>query len=448
MKNLLIIFALLVIFSSCRRDNPNLVTPVDERLHTQLSLASNGIGADYYILPNETDFARIPSDPNNPITKAKIELGKFLFHETGLGEDAFFSAFKNTYSCASCHVAKAGFYSGNRQGIAEGGMNTGYAGETRIIDPSYPIIDSVDALLVKSPSILNSAYHKVVLWNGAFGSTGVNTGTQSVWNISDTIAWNFLGFEGLETQAIAGLAVHRMASDSATFANLGYLPYFDAAFPNVPTSERYTRVNAALAIAAYERSVLATKSPFQRWLNGESTAMSNDEKEGAILFFGKGKCYECHNGPSLAADEFYGLGMGDLYGNGVFVEDLVDLSAASVGRGGFTQNPHEIHRFKVPQLYNLRDNAFYGHGGTFTTIRDVIAYKNRAESENQQVAPHHLSEKFIPLKLSNEEIDLIALFLKNALYDPDLMRYFPTSLPSGNCFPNADAQSQIDLGCN
>ena len=58
--------------------------------------------------------------------------------------------------------------------------------------------------------MLNVAYQKVMLWNGQFGATSVNTGTESQWTADTPIETNFLGFEGLETQAIAGLGVHRM----------------------------------------------------------------------------------------------------------------------------------------------------------------------------------------------------------------------------------------------
>ena len=68
--------------------------------------------------------------------------------------------------------------------------------------------------------------------------------------------------------------------------------------------------------------------------------------------------------------------------------------------------------------------------------------------ENSDVSSNKLSSLFHPLNLTDEEVDLIALFVENSLYDPNLKRYQPVSLPSGNCFPNADSQSSIDMGCN
>ena len=105
-----------------------------------------------------------------------------------------------------------------------------------------------------------------------------------------------------------------------------------------------------------------------------------------------------------------------------------------------------IRDSKVPQLYNLKDSPFYGHGGSFSSIREVIKYKNRARSQNDNFSTSDLATDFVPLRLSNKEIDQLNTFLTKGLYDPALDRYVPTSLPSGNCFPNNDLVSKIDLG--
>jgi cytochrome c peroxidase len=142
---------------------------------------------------------------------------------------------------------------------------------------------------------------------------------------------------------------------------------------------------------------------------------------------------------------FYALGMNDMEGNGT-LNSSSDL-AANKGRGSFTQNAADNYKFKTPQLYNLKDSPFYGHGGTFTSLRDVITYKNTAMAENNHVPVSQLAEGFHPLNLSDEEIEDLVNFIENGLYDPDLFRYVPDVLPSGNCFPNADILSQIDQGC-
>jgi len=446
MKNLKS-FTLLMVFaylsSSCATDQDDYVqTPLQSSLEKQIIELFGS--KESLILPASNDYNIIPNDAKNSITKAKVELGKLLFHETFLGKNPKMDESMNSYSCASCHHAAAGFQSGLLQGIGEGGIGFGLRGEGRVKSSGYLERD-LDVQPIKSPSILNVAYQDVMLWNGQFGAVGSNAGTEANWTVGTPKENNSLGFEGVETQAIAGIGVHRQLIDEDFIKSSSYKALFDVAFPNDSEDNCYTKLNAALAIAAYERTVLSNEAPFQLWLNGDDFAMSDDELQGARLFFDKGQCYTCHSGPGLNGMEFHALGMNDLAGENVLT--VID-EATKKGRGGFTGNSEDDYKFKTPQLYNLKDVDFYGHGGSFTSVRDIISYKNEAVHENSDVSSNKLSSLFHPLNLTDEEVDLIALFVENSLYDPNLKRYQPVSLPSGNCFPNADSQSSIDMGCN
>lgn len=395
-------------------------------------------------LPENPSFTNLPSDPKNPLTQEKVDLGKFLFHETGLALNPKQSEGMNTYSCASCHHSKAGFQSGIKQGIGEGGSGFGLFGEARVMASVYDTT-TIDIQPIRTPTILNTAYQDVMLWNGQFGATKTNAGTEAHWTADTPKAENFLGFEGLETQALAGLDVHRLKCDPEMVRNSPYKALFDAAYPDINEDERYTKLYAALAIAAYERTVLASEAPFQKWLRGNSNAMNANEKKGAVLFFGKGKCYSCHSGPGLNGMDFHALGMNDLGGSDIHGE--VD-EATKKGRGGFTKDPADDYTFKTPTLYNLKDVKFLGHGGSFSSVRQVIEYKNAAVRENNEVPQDKLSAEFSALGLSEVEIDQLTAFVENSLYDNNLIRYVPESLPTGQCFPVADAQSKEDMGCN
>jgi len=446
MKNLKS-FTLLMVFaylsSSCATDQDDYVqTPLQSSLEKQIIELFGS--KESLILPASNDYNIIPNDAKNSITKAKVELGKLLFHETFLGKNPKMDESMNSYSCASCHHAAAGFQSGLLQGIGEGGIGFGLRGEGRVKSSSYLERD-LDVQPIKSPSILNVAYQDVMLWNGQFGAVGSNAGTEANWTVGTPKENNSLGFEGVETQAIAGIGVHRQLIDEDFIKSSSYKALFDVAFPNDTEDNCYTKLNAALAIAAYERTVLSNEAPFQLWLNGDDFAMSDDELQGARLFFDKGQCYTCHSGPGLNGMEFHALGMNDLAGENVLT--VID-EATKKGRGGFTGNSEDDYKFKTPQLYNLKDVDFYGHGGSFTSVRDIISYKNEAAHENSDVSSNKLSSLSHPLHLTDEEVDLITLFVENSLYDPNLKRYQPVSLPSGNCFPNADSQSSIDMGCN
>jgi cytochrome c peroxidase len=446
-KSLVLFTGLCLVLASCQKDDATNSVQLDADLEKALKNASNGVGKDFFVLPLSNQFAKIPQDPKNPITQAKIDLGALLFHETGIGLSPKHTEATGTYSCASCHFASAGFQAGTHQGIADGGVGFGVNGEGRVPNPLYDFTE-LDVQPVRSPSAMNMAYQEAILWNGQFGAVGVNAGTEANWTSGTPKFVNHLGYHGVESQAIAAQDVHRLKVDQQICIDLNYRQMFDKAYPNVPPPQRYDKEHAGLAIAAYERIILANQAPFQLWLRGNSNALTEQEKRGAILFFGKAGCADCHSGPSLAKMEFYGLGMKDLFENPQITYGADVNSGGNNGRFDFTKKEEDKFKFKVPQLYNLADSPFYGHGSSFTNIRDVVAYKNKAVKENDRVPDSQLAEQFKPLKLSETEIDDITAFLKDALRDPNLLRYQPLSIRSGNCFPNNDPQSKLDLGCN
>ena len=143
--------------------------------------------------------------------------------------------------------------------------------------------------------------------------------------------------------------------------------------------------------------------------------------------------------------DFHAYGMHDLQGNNIIGYKPEDPTHK--GRASFTQESADEYKFKVPQLYNLADSPFYGHGGSFTSLREIVQYKNEGQPENSAVPASQLSPELKPLFLSDEEIDDLTLFLEYSLRDPNLQRYEPSVLPSGNCFPNGDEVSMGDLGC-
>jgi len=231
--------------------------------------------------------------------------------------------------------------------------------------------------------------------------------------------------------------------------DLGYRELFDSAFPDyADPEERYSNETASLAISAYLRSLITNRAPFQEFFRNGYLAptMSDAEKEGALLFFGKAGCVRCHNGPSFGSMEFHALGVNDLKEHPeAFVTP--EFHKKYLGRGGFTQREEDMYKFKVPQLYNLKGNGVYFHGSSKSSIRAVVEYFNLGIPENTEVPESQISHFFHPLDLTEDEIDKLTLFIEESLYDPDIYRYVPEALPSNNCFPNADPISKIDLNC-
>lgn len=436
-----------------------------DNLSTQLRqtiLHATNQDATELLLPNSDALDSIPQDPNNPITEPKVRLGKLLYHDTAFST-AGRSAQTGTWSCATCHHAAAGFKSGVAQGIGEGGLGFGVDGSRRVLSDFFDAgADADDPLKpdlqpLASPSILNTAFQDVMLWNGQFGNTEngiINAGIAGdILMTPDTPkASNELGLSGLEIQAIAGQAVHRInvSDDSIILTNETYRTLYDAAFPG---STDDVNVNAGKAIAAYERTVLANRAPFQLWLRGETTAMTDAELRGGIVFFGKGNCSSCHQGPALsskvgatAEELFMAVGFADFdpHTNNSVHGPVTDNDKN--GRGGFTGVESDNLKFKIPQLYNLADADVFGHGASFSTIRDVLKYKNRAAAQKRNIQ-QALDHRFVPLQLTASELDNLEAFIATGLRDPDLMRYQPDTVPSGSCVVVVPLMLHDDFPC-
>lgn len=445
-----VIIPLLSLLASCQPQvDASHKGPLDNELEALLQQTSPGIGVSFFRLPESSDFNQIPQDPRNPLNEAKVNLGRLLFHETALGRKPVKLIGFGTYSCASCHNAKAGFQACLPQGMGEGGQGFGIDGKARRRNPLYAP-DEIDALPLRPPTTLNVAYQTNMLWAGRLGATHVNVGTEAFWTAGTPMEKNKLGYEGVETESIAAQDVHRIDMRASAFqGNKTYRALFQLAFNDNWANDNQTKINAGLAMAAYNRTALTNRAPFQRWLRGETGAMTDAQKQGAILFFGKAGCVRCHTGPALNSMRFYSLGMYSLR-NGALGEYQIVKADASLsehkGRGGFTGKADDMYKFKVPQLYNLKDSPFYGHGGSFTDLEAVVDYLNNAVAENKEVPLTQLAAEFKPLKLSPAERTNLVSFLRDGLHDPDLRRYAPVSLPSGQCFPNNDATSRFDLG--
>lgn len=439
------LLGILITISLFSCTNDKLEDPTDSQLFQRLSeVAPNG-NPDHFILPPDRDVSTIPADPQNPLSQEKVQLGQFLFFETGLAVAPVQGIGEGTYSCASCHVPDAGFMPGARQGIGEGGLGFGENGERRLNDINYDI-SQLDVQGARPLSLINVAFSTNTSWNGQFGAHGINIGTEDVWDLDEATETNHFGFEGIESQNIEGLKLHRMLVTKELMDELRYTPLFDAAFPEVDESERYTNMTASLAISAYIRCLIPNRAPFQKWLKGDKDAMTKDQKLGANLFFDKARCYTCHKGTALNnPNEFFAIGVEDLYQNGGLGTDINDKR--NLGRGGFTQEADDLYKFKVPQLYNLRNAGFYFHGSSKNSIREVVEYFNMAQKENDNVPEEQISHLFQPLELTEEEIGQLTDFLENALYDDEINRHVPPAVLSGNCFPNNDPISRIELGC-
>lgn len=199
---------------------------------------------------------KLPVPKDNPLSKAKIELGKQLYFDPRLSAD-------NTVSCASCHDPQKGWSNGEAVATGVKGQKGGRS----------------------SPTILNSAYSAFQFWDGRAGSLE----EQAKGPVLNPI----------EMAMPNGPEVQKKVN-----AIPGYRKQFQEVFGGEATFD-----DIAKAIAAFERTVLSGDAPYDRYEAGDKTAMSQEAIRGMGLFFGKAHCSACHPGPTFTDNGFHNLGV-------------------------------------------------------------------------------------------------------------------------------------------
>jgi len=232
-----------------------------------------------------------------------------------------------------------------------------------------------------------------------------------------------------------------------------YSQKFAAAYPSVSQGQLGFQ-HAANAIAAFEVEAFTnTNSAFDRYLARDDNALTVDAKRGALLFFGKARCSQCHNGPLLGGQTFASVAVPQL-GPGVGSSAPLDAGRGEPGVGGSFQTPRFF--FRVPPLRNVELTAPYMHDGAYSTLEAVVHHYNNVDSavksyDVSQLDPslrstYHGDPATVsavlasldgrlqqPLALSEDELKTLVAFLKS-LTDPaarDMRAIIPQSVPSG-----------------
>jgi cytochrome c peroxidase len=290
----------------------------------------------------------IPTPSTNLNYAAKIELGKQLYFDGRLSKNG-------AIACAFCHNPGTGWADPRQTSIGLGG---GLGGR-------------------QAPTVLNTAFNHLQFWDGRARS--------------------------LEEQAIG--PIHNPIEMGETHEHVvaklnkvkGYREQFRAVFG--------TEVNLqgiAEAIAAYERTVISTNSPFDRFVAGDQKAMNEAAVRGMALFKGKARCILCHGGSNFTDNQFHNLGVPQV---GPMKEDL--------GRFYVTKAEKDKGAFKTPTLRSVLETAPYMHDGAFKTLEEVVDFLN-----NGGGAHPNLSAMVKPLNLTAEEKADLIEFLKALTGEP------------------------------
>jgi cytochrome c peroxidase len=279
----------------------------------------------------------IPFPKDDPYSDNKHRLGQTLFFDPILSGS-------ERRSCASCHNPGLAWADGLPRAIGEGQA----------------------PLPLRTPTLLNVAWMPKLGWDGHFRDLeGVALGP-----ITAADNMNLP-----ENVLIVRLSAIR-----------GYVDAFGAAFGEREISRR----NVELALATFERSIVSTEAPFDRWINGDETAIDEAAKNGFDLFNGKANCAACHSGWAFTDESFHDIGTarnGDI-GRGRLFPSSVALQFA----------------FKTPTLRDVARRSPYMHDGSVPTLDAVIDLYDRGG-----IARPSRAEEIHPLGLTiNEKADLIA----------------------------------------
>jgi len=314
----------------------------------------------------------IPKD--NPLTRAKIEVGRQLYFDRRLSAD-------NTVSCADCHHPDEGFARHTQFGVGIDGQQGGR----------------------NSPISYNRILSGAQFWDGRAAS--------------------------LEAQAVGPIAspiemgnTHEAAVETVGKIE-GYKLQFDRIF-----SDGVTIDNVGRAIASFERAIVTGPTPYDHYESFQRFAkldeedlkelladdqelaakyeslgdakdkhpMSESAVRGRDLFFSKKvNCAACHVGANLADEEYHNLGIG------------MDAEKPDLGRFEVTKVDADRGAFKTPTTRNVALSAPYMHDGSLKTLEEVVEHYNKGGTKNPQ-----LSDKIVKLNLTDQQKTDLVEFMK------------------------------------
>ena len=292
---------------------------------------SSGAGEYAWELPNGFPPPAVPAD--NPMSAAKVELGRHLFYDTRLSAN-------RTQSCASCHRQELAFTDGRARAL----------GSTGELHPRG------------SMSLVNVAYNATFTW--------ANPGLRS---LEDQVLIPLFGEEPVEL-GMAGKEAGLLARLKGSSL---YREQFAAAFPQQP--EPVTAGNLAKALASFVRSIISARSPYDRYYRGgEPDAVTPAAIRGEAFFHTDqaAGCFRCHAGPNFSdasmpqgggsvESAFHNTGLYNLAGK-------FSYPGENLGLYTHTGDLADAGRFRTPSLRNIALTAPYMHDGSAATLEDVL----------------------------------------------------------------------------
>ncbi|MBL4810100.1 MAG: hypothetical protein JKY43_08630 [Phycisphaerales bacterium] len=425
---------------------------------------------------DQSNAAWLPDAPTDadyhPIDEGQAELGKLLFHDKILSGNM-------NISCSTCHTLVTDTSDGLSLPIGEGGNGVG-----PFRDTGFGIDAVVERVPRNAPHVFNLGAHEftVMMHDGRIAADpnhpkGFSTpaGMDLIEGLDSAVAAQAC-FPVTSGTEMAGQAGENEIADAAAAGDLpllwsllatrvasipGYVDLFTKVYPDVSGASDITYAHIANAIAEYEFFIgRSDNSPFDRFLRGDSGAMSMGAIQGMVLFYGQASCVSCHSGPFQTNQSFASIGMpqigpGKGHNQPGYTDGYDDL-----GLGAETGNPADNFKFRVPSLRNVALTGPWGHNGAFGTLEAMVrhhlnpAYSLFNYDQSQVILPYRddfakqdmmvMNDKarlhgileaseLGATYLTDDEFNNLMDFL-NALTDPssiDLRDQIPQSVPSG-----------------
>jgi cytochrome c peroxidase len=332
----------------------------------------------------------------NPTTEAKAALGKLLFW------DPILSGGKDV-ACATCHHPANAYADG--LDLSLGANAVGYGVNRRFLVPN-----NIAFTKRNSQTVLNTAYNGT----DATGNTAPAVAPM-FWDNRALSLENQVGGPIASLDEMRGHAYIEAVALDSVVARLRRVAEYQSLFRTAfGGTQAITPANLANAIAAFERTLTAMNTPYDRYQRGDKSAMTAQQIQGMQVFQNEG-CAACHSGPMFSDFQLHVLS----------VPDNAKLAASDAGA-------NNTYAFRTPSLRNVALTAPYMHSGVFRDLTQAVGFYNRigdGNSQNPRVSRAQLDPRLGRINLRGDEQTQLVAFL-NALTDSEFDKVIPATVPS------------------
>ena len=289
---------------------------------------------------------RTPAD--NPMTVAKVELGKQLYYDPRLSGDG-------ERSCYGCHLQEHGLTDGKPLAVG-----------------------AFDRTLTRSaPTMWNVGYYGELYWDGRSGA--LEKQVKGAWSGGNMGASGKDGAPSMEeiSARLNGIAEYREQFQQVFEAH---------ASPD----------HVAYAVAAFMRTLVANESRWARFRGGDETAFNEQERKGWQVFNEKAKCTNCHDSILLTDMQYHNVGIG------------MDVQTPDVGRAKVSGQEKDTGAFKTPTLLDISKSAPYFHNGSVATLEEAVDLMLGGGLANPYLDEENMAETKNADLSDDEKQDLLA----------------------------------------